>query len=207
MPSLKNITSAFCFCLLMTFCAVSANADTTYTYAGNSSNASICHPVFTGCFIATVDGSFTLASPLGDNLQDVVVHPKSYSIAAADFVATNTNVALDTTPTFRFSTNAAGQIDGWSVLVIGSEPLEGGEFTETIETFSNLLGTLEPSEKPFFAEDKVSADHSPDFEETLNEPGRWTVSTTGTSVPEPTSGTLLIAGLVGLAGLALKKTL
>ncbi len=51
---------------------------------------------------------------------------------------------------------------GWSVLVVGSEPSEGGEFTETIETFSNLLGTLDPSKKLFFAEDKVSADHSPD---------------------------------------------
>jgi PEP-CTERM motif len=41
--------------------------------------------------------------------------------------------------------------------------------------------------------------------ENLNMPGTWAVSS-GTSVPEPASGTLLIAGLVGLAGLALKKT-
>jgi hypothetical protein len=34
MPSLKSFTSAFCFCLLMTFCAASAKADTTYTYTG-----------------------------------------------------------------------------------------------------------------------------------------------------------------------------
>ena len=36
--------------------------------------------------------------------------------------------------------------------------------------------------------------------------GFWT-SSTSTGVPEPTSGTLLIAGLVGLVGLALKKAL
>jgi hypothetical protein len=41
--------------------------------------------------------------------------------------------------------------------------------------------------------------------ENLDLPGTWAVSS-GTSVPEPASGTLLIAGLVGLAGLALKKT-
>jgi hypothetical protein len=35
--------------------------------------------------------------------------------------------------------------------------------------------------------------------------GFWTASTS--TVPEPASGTLLIAGLVGLAGLALKKSL
>jgi hypothetical protein len=36
--------------------------------------------------------------------------------------------------------------------------------------------------------------------------GSWTASTS-TDIPEPASGTLLIAGLVGLAGLALKKSL
>ena len=38
MPSLKGITSAFCFCLLFTLCAVSAKADTTYTYMGPQFN-------------------------------------------------------------------------------------------------------------------------------------------------------------------------
>jgi hypothetical protein len=89
MPSLKSITSVFCFCLLLTFCAVSAKADTTYTYAGNSSNVPGCLPVFTDCFIATIHGSFTVASPPGDNLHDAVAHPKSYSFRAAGFVDSN----------------------------------------------------------------------------------------------------------------------
>jgi hypothetical protein len=38
MPSLKSLTSAFCFCLLLTLCAVSAKADTTYTYTGPQFN-------------------------------------------------------------------------------------------------------------------------------------------------------------------------
>jgi hypothetical protein len=68
---------------------------------------------------------------------------------------------MHTAPTFRFSTNASGQIDGWNVLVVGCEPLVGGELFTTLETFSNLFGTLDPSENPFFAEDKLSTNLSP----------------------------------------------
>jgi hypothetical protein len=207
MPSLKSITSAFCFSLLLTLCAVSAKADTTYTYTGNPSNVTNCRPIFTGCFFAIIDGSFTVASPLGDNLHDVVVHPKSYSFGAAGFTDSDQNASIHTAPTFLFSTDASGQIDGWNVVVVGGEALVGGDIFATIETFSNLFGTLDPSEKPFFAEDKLTINISADFEEALNEPGMWTVSTTGTNVPEPASGTLLIAGLVSLAALALKKSL
>jgi hypothetical protein len=59
MPSLKSFTSAFCFCLLMTFCAVSAKVDTTYTYTGAqyAEGAIACPPE------CNFTGSFTLQRP------------------------------------------------------------------------------------------------------------------------------------------------
>jgi hypothetical protein len=98
----------------------------------------------------------------------------------------------------------SGQIDGWSVLLASAQ--RGGLFGDQdveFESFSNPSGILCQC-FPFGSEDGI-------FESiggltyNLDAPGTWTVS--GTGVPEPASRTLLIAGLVSLAGLALKKAL
>jgi hypothetical protein len=201
-PTLKSITSAFCFCLLLTLCAVSAKADTTYTYRGNPFTVIQCILPLTNCVGSSIDGSFTLASPLGDNLNNAFVNPQSYSFEGDGIIDSNLNVPRGNSPTFEFSTNASGQIEGWGVLLTGFQqgsPL--GEVNAEFEIFSNPSGVLCPC-FPFLSADDISVSIG-GLSYNLGPPGTWTVS----GVPEPASGTLLIAGLVGLAGLALKKSL
>jgi hypothetical protein len=203
MPSLKSITSAFCFYLLMTFCAESARADSTYTYTGKPFGFSECFRVVPFCFgNASLDGSVTLASPLGDNLRDVIVEPESFSFGARTLIVTNLTVTAPSM--FAFSTNASGQIVGWDVSITGDARFNGLPALVNINSYSHTA--FNTGEE---AADDLSG-NSPVLGgagnlENLNTPGTWTVSTRGTNVPEPASGTLLIAGLVGLAGLALKK--
>ena len=222
MPSLKSTIPAALFCFAMVFCAASTNADNTYTYTGHlfSPAFSFCLPPLVGCFDSStnfVHGSFTVASPLGDNLnENVVVNPKSYSFEAAGFTDTNLNVALqpfNQPPLFRFITTSSGLIEGWGVDVTG-------EFCCFLgDKFDIEIGSAFPDDFRliFNGLDSVIASNGSGsihgtgpFEDSalnFNQPGTWTVSTTGTNVPEPASGTLLIAGLVALAGLALKKSL
>jgi hypothetical protein len=200
MLDLKRLVLAACCYFLMTLCAVSAQADTTYTYTGMPFNIVQCIPPVTDCLDASIDGSFTLALPLGDNLHGAVVNPESYSFGTESLIATNLNIAPGNPPQFQFSTNASGQIDGWNVLVTGSE-YDG----VIIESFSNPSGIL-CSCYPFGSEDDVAVVDFPILVLITYTPGTWSVSTTGIDVPESATGTLLIAGLVGLAGLALKKS-
>jgi hypothetical protein len=201
MPSPKSAISAFCFCLLMAFCAVSAKADTTYTYTGNPFQIIQCIAPLTDCVGSSIDGSFTLASRLGDNLNNAFVNPKSFSFEGDGLINSNLNVASGTLPKFQFSTNAVGQIEGWSVLLYGVQHGPFGEQDVEFESFNNPSGILCRC-FPLGSDDGI-------FESigglSLNfgPPGTWAVS----GAPEPASGTLLIAGLVGLAGLALKKSL
>jgi hypothetical protein len=83
MPNLKSTTSAFCFCLLMTFCAVSAKADTTYTYTGpqfTEFGAAVCPPT------CNITGSFTLATPLPAN---VTVAIDTFAFITGPYTFTN----------------------------------------------------------------------------------------------------------------------
>ncbi len=188
-PSLKNVVSAFCFCLLMMFCAGSAKADTTYTYTGAQFfefGAAVCPPT------CNITGSFTLATPLPTNAVGVAINTFAFSAGPYTFTSL-------TNGPFGVSTNAAGVIDSWSIDMV--DELGGGvaEISSGAPTFDDELefgaddGLGDGGLKFFFGADAGAI-------------GFWTASTS-TGVPEPASGTLLIAGLVGLAGLALKKSL
>ena len=185
MPSLKSITSAVCFCLLLTLCVVSAKADTTYTYTGApfiEFGAAVCPPT------CNITGSFTLATPIPANASATI---KTFTFSTGPFTFTSL-----TNGPFGVSTNAAGVIDSWSIDMTGAG---GAEISSGAPTFNDELefgaddGLGDGGLKFFFGADAGGI-------------GFWTASTS-TGVPEPTSGTLLIAGLVGLAGLALKKAL
>jgi hypothetical protein len=186
MPSLKSTISAFCFCLLLTFCAVSAKADTTYTYTGApffEFGAAVCPPT------CNITGSFTLPAPLPPNAVGVAI--KTFAFSTGPFTFTSL-----TNGPFGVSTNAAGVIDSWSIDMTGGG---GAEIVSGAPTFDDELefgaddGLGDGGLKFFFGADAGAI-------------GFWTASTS-TGIPEPASGTLLIAGLVSLAGLALKKSL
>ena len=220
MPSLKSTIPSALFCFAMVFCAASTNADNTYTYTGQrltDVERIGCLPTpclnFPGTFF--IDGSFTVTAPLAANLNNAVVNFTSFAFSSEGFTDTSAEEeALSAGPGrgpfplpggFNVSTNAAGQIDKWSISLIGSE------FGPAFLTLFTGFG-LSECPNPHFCtpiknEDTVFNPTNETQTTNLDHPGTWTVSTTGTNVPEPASGTLLIAGLVGLAGLAWKKAL
>jgi hypothetical protein len=183
MPTLKSITSAFCFCLLLTFCAVSAKADTTYTYTG----ADFVEGAFDCPELCNFTGSFTLANPLPPNAVGVAISTFAFSAGPDTF----TNLS---NPPFAVSTNSAGVIDDWLIdyfvdpidaagdiaLFFGSP---GGDQIQ--------LGFPNPPNGIKFFGGADSFDVIPG--------GFWTASAS-TGVPEPASGTLFDCCSRGLGG-------
>ena len=220
MPTLKSFTPAVLLSLVIVFFAPLANPDTTYSYTGQRlTNVERlgCLPTpclnFPGTFF--IDGFFTVATPLAANLNDAPVNFINFAFSSeglTDNIAEEKAEAAEpgggpfpSPGGFNVSTNGSGQIDKWLISLIGGE-LQPAE----LDLFTGF--GLKECPNPHFCtpilnEDTVFNSNNETQATNLDHPGTWTVSTTATSVPEPPSATLLIAGLVGLVGFALKKTL
>jgi hypothetical protein len=180
------------FCTLLAICIVPpANADTTYTYTGpqfNEFGAAVCPPT------CNFSGSFTVPTPVPTNANVAIDPSATFAFSVAPFTFTNL-----TDGQFLVSTNAAGAIDSWSIVLV--ESIGNGEFAYIFSSpgedqldFAGPDG-YDGGLKPFFGADNIGGPTTP---------GVWTASTSA-GVPEPSTFTLLIAGMIGLLSLGLRK--
>lgn len=131
---MKNVTfisSIFLACLIFVFgFAPLTNADTTYTYTGNSFNR--FHGSYTCPPQCSITGSFTIAGPPLINLSGIPaqnqfnVTPLTYSFTDGNVTATNANSCPDF---FTISTDGSGNITSWVIRLFTpslNAPCAGG---------------------------------------------------------------------------------
>jgi PEP-CTERM motif len=165
---------------------VRVKADSIYTYTGNP------FTIFSGYSCppeCNLSGSFTLASPLADNLSLAQITPTAFSF-------TDGNSTWDPTTAssyFVVSTDASGAIIGW---FLGYEQL----LNPTVPTL------LSESNTPFNCGVGCNAidwsfnlTNSTAQAQVVNNPGTWQVVMT----PEP--GTLLLLGMALLCAIPAKR--
>lgn len=163
---------------LILFCGLqsAARADTTYTYTGLNFQTA------TGPYTLSdfVSGFFTLASPLGDNLVLADETPGAYSFS--DGVQTFSSLSPPTDVTFKISTDASGNIDGWFINL------------ENPSGFNQISTETSPNQEDFGA---TSAGEGLNF----FDEGTWQASSSGPSpTPEPRTVSWLLLGLLTSGG-------
>jgi len=176
--------------------AAIAGPVTTYTYTGPA------FTTFTGVAACPVQcdlsGWFTVSSPLAANLTNATITPTSFSFT--DGLNTLTN--LNTTGTFDqanfllFSTNGAGQITQWEII------LQHVGLAE-METFSSISGGA-PSDEAWIGNPGTTSGTALWVGAAGGSSGPWVPSTLTTTTPEPTSLLLLGTGLLGLGIMRLR---
>jgi hypothetical protein len=169
---------------LLSFSATVNAAVTTYTYTG-SSFTSATSPYTTN---DSVTGSITLANALASNLTNfTTVVPTSFSFSAG--VSTLTNATPNVGSLFAFKTDAFGDISQWQIAI----------FTGSVFQFS--IGTTN-APSLFTPTDQIIVNGgNTAFGQIQNSPGTWAV----TSVPEPESYAMFLAGLGLMGGIARRR--
>jgi hypothetical protein len=173
--------------LALVLLAPSSKADTTYTYTGNDFNSfgggGACPPQ---CDMTI---SFTLATALGGDANEVGADPLSFAVS--DGLTTITQATALSSSFGFFSTDASGNIIGWNIDAISALY---GMFSGTGPAGCAGCTVLDAS---FLQSDTIDM-----FALIKNDPGKWTVSS---NVPEPSGALMLGMGVLTLLGLRLKK--
>lgn len=160
----------------------------TYTYTGNLFEAASSPYNMT---TDAVDGSFSLSSPLGDNLVDDSITASISSYSFTDGVQTfSSSSSPATEETFEVSTSATGAIIAWSVS------LGGPADANSVSTFTS--------------EDVGELDEGFDgYGDNIGDPGTWAESVSsgggGSPVPEPGSVSLIGLGLLAIGVIGRKS--
>jgi hypothetical protein len=185
--------------LLFSFFALSlalpARADETYTYTGNPftafSGTDACPPV------CSLSGSFTVATPLGDNFAPAFLTLESFSFTDGGFTFTPTTaVGIEG---IKVGTNALGQIDVWEIDLATASV--GG-------IYQGIYGTIQTGF--IFDESYVYDQNTSAYLAMANNednPGTWTASSSSPSLPEPSGLLLLSTGLLSVAGMRRRSLL
>jgi hypothetical protein len=157
--------------------SLAARADVVYDYTG-ADFTSVTGPYTTS---DSVTGSFTVASPLEDNLNLLIITPVSFSFSDGQQTLTNANAASE----FHISTDAAGDVTGWIISI----ELNHGGGAAILSTSGAGYGSQDEGESPTSSGFSYTA-------------GSFTeVPATPSPVPEPQSWALMLTGLALLLAL------
>ncbi len=188
-----------------------AGASTTYVYTGTpytnilNDNRSFGAPEPSDIIPGTYDtsmsvtGSVELENPLGANLSDFDAPPTVLNFSFFDGRNTiDKNSDGLARSSFRFNTNAQGEITFWDFgLIVGDPSLQSGGRNHISSFFAGVLiefGSIDTT--------SITFGRTSDFGQS-SVPGVWSIQTT--PVPVPPSLWLLGPTIVGL-GLARRRT-
>ena len=181
--------SLLCFALPGT-----ALADSTYAYTGqpyNPNPPTFCIGTYAAvCSSIGVSGTLTLASPLGDNLNNEFVTPLAFAFSGGTDAFLLTQATLYTVESFQFSTDANGNITAWGIT-LSTAPGGGcpGPNFVCLGTYSNH-GDYSGYDYNYGTPNEVYGGGQNSV------PGSWALI----PAAEPSSLLLFSAGLLGLLG-------
>jgi hypothetical protein len=175
------LTAMFMSLILL---ATPAFADTTYTYQDaalmpTTFGSPGCAP---SCFLS---GNFTVAHPLGDNLNGVNIAPLLTSFYFTDSVEFVQSGPGTYDPEFAVWTNGSGQITNWEIYMY----VPWGATLATYNFYWSAGGYKLQTDYSFTPMLNVAQNE--------NQPGTWKERSTAT--PEPSSLLLLASVLFGLS--------
>ncbi len=163
-------------------------ATTIYTYTGNPFTAACCGTYTTSHFIS---GSFTVASPLGNNLSRAIISPITYSFSDGFDTITN---ATATFSFFALSTGVNGNIEHWDISL-------GNFFIGSISSGTIDTNDGSPQQASRYNDAGYSYGIGGGFGINLTDPGSWT-SANASPVPEPSMLVLLGTGVLSMVGVS-----